>query len=275
MDTSSLKSLDETFRAITASNSISADTVATLLDKFAELMATAPTLTEVQGSFYTKAQIDAMLQSYGKTSSIAASYVTQNMLTSALASYLKTVSAESLYYNRNQIISLLSNYTKTAETTALANRVSKLETSSTSSSSSSSSGAGGLIPIKAEVVGGQLYLRGDIATLLKSYHPVLFRNSRKVNYTGTSGAEKKHLKVKKGWNRMGNIYTINVATDGLVSIIQNSFNDLNKVESADNSYSLSAEDFVTSSIHKDGKQYVSWANAAFRVATECGYVQVR
>lgn len=257
MDVTSLKALNESFRSITQSNSISPDTVATLLNRIIEMLGTAKSESEVVN--------------------MLSNYVTKAGLSSSLSGYVTSVALSSLFYNKAQINKLLTEYVsldKLEETTYLKGKLDKmflalahksdLENFYTKSqvtnllakyaslaqlkqletkvnAYSGSSGGGSTAQISCFVDGDKLYVRGAEVLIAQGYTPYIFRYVRKHNRYRLENDKSVYSPMRKGWQVFENDKKIRIDSNNLLHVQTNETNYSYKPDMLIGKYSIREE----------------------------------
>lgn len=216
MDVTSLKALNETFRSITQSNSISPDTVATLLNRIIEMLGTAKSESEVVNmlsNYVTKAGLSSSLSGYVTSVALSSLFYNKAQINKLLTEYVSVDSLQNLtyskgqidklivacakqsdltnFYTKNQVFDLLSKYATLAQ-------LKQLETKVNASSGSSVSGS--TAQISCFIDGDKLYVRGAEVLIAQGYTPYIFRYVRKHNrYRKAKGEKSTYSLMRKGW----------------------------------------------------------------------------
>lgn len=215
MDVTSLKALNETFRSITQSNSISPDTVATLLNRIIEMLGTAKSESEVVNmlsNYVTKAGLSSSLSGYVTSVALSSLFYNKAQINKLLTEYVSVDNLQNMtyhkgqvdkfiaacakqsdltnYYTKNQVFDLLSKYATLAQLKQLETKV---------NASSGSSGGGSTAQISCFVDGDKLYVRGAEVLIAQGYKPYIFRYVRKHNRYRLENDKSVYSKMRKGW----------------------------------------------------------------------------
>ena len=122
--------------------------------------------------------------------------------------------------------------------------------------------------IQVTVQAGKLRMLGAQQLIADGYVPYLFRLTRKRNQWGDKVAleagvkQKKYCAIRKGWNLYGSVYSISIASDNTISFSTNPHSHQSQKALG---YSSAPDTLVTSFTRKDGTPTFGWGRSSVKL----------
>lgn len=271
IDTKSLTQIITEFRALQSKDAVSPDSLGYILQRIADLLATAGTsetianIQKLLDGFKAAGQaITALSQGQADRNHIYANKSTVNLATGAVSSssdiFIQQATTERAGAMRAQQVIDLNNARKAISDIEklLVDIQAKLGMTEGSKNPYNTA------QISVQVVNEHLVLYGAQQLINDGYVPYLFRLTRKRNQWDDkvaleSGSEpKKYCDKRKGWNLYGSVYTIKVNGP----FIYFSTNPKHTLSKPGLSYSSLPETLVSHHIRQDGTPSFGWGRAS-------------
>lgn len=272
IDTQSLTQIITDFRALQSKDAVSPESLGYILQRIADLLATAgtsETVTKIQellDGFKAAGQaITALSQGQSDRNHIYANKSTVNLATGAVASaselFIQQATTERAGAMRAQQVIDLNNARRAVADIEKLLDVIQAKLGMTEDSKGLYNNA----QISVTVENGKLRLLGAQQLVADGYVPYLFRNTRKRNQWGDKVAiaagepRKKYCDKRKGWNLFGSCYTVKIDTGNYLMFSTNSH--IHYCEPA-GAYGHTPENIIkTFKRRGDGTPYVAWGRS--------------
>lgn len=272
IDVKSISQLISEFRKLQTKDSITPESLGYILQRLADLLATAGTsetvanIQKLLDGFKAAGQaITALSQGQSDRNHIYANKTTVNLATGAVASsagiFIQQATTERAGVMRAQQVTDLNNARR-----AVAEIEKILETVQVKlGMTDGSKGVYNNAQIQVSVDRGRLRIYGAAQLIADGYVPYLFRLTRKRNQWNDkvalqSGVErKKYCAVRKGWNLYGSCHSIYIATDNTIGFSTNPHSHQSQKAA---SYSTAPETLVTHHTRADGSQTFGWGRSS-------------
>lgn len=271
IDVKSLTQLITEFRALQSKDSISPESLGYILQRIADLLATAgtsDTITKIQklldGFARAGVAISTFEQGAADRNNILVNSKEVDLSTGALGTrnnnlFIKQATTERAGAMRaQQVIDLNNARNKIAEIVPL------LEKIQAKLGMDGSKGLYNNAQIQVSVENGQLKIYGAQSLITDGYVPYLFRLTRKRNQWNDkvaleAGAEpKKYCDKRKGWNLYGSVYTLKISG----STVAISTNPKSYFSQEAEGYSSAPSDFVKTFIRaRDNAPCFGWGRS--------------
>jgi hypothetical protein len=278
IDTQTLTQLITEFRSLTAKDSITPESLGSILQRIADLLATAgtsDTVTKIQellnGFSAAGYAITSIAQGSADRNNINATIskvsLTDGTQSSASGVFIQQATTERAGAMRAQQVTDLNQaksniLTLIARCTALETALTELQSSITNSTSSTSSSAT-ISPISCRVVDGVLNVFGAAKYTNAGYVPYLFRWSSKRNRyhhrVRTEGNEtRQYCSKTKGWHLYGSRHSVQLNGTKLMFSTSNHSN----IHEGATSYTTAPEAIITvSNRDRDNFPQVAWGRS--------------
>lgn len=281
IDTKSISQLITEFRALQTKDSITPESLGYILQRLADLLATAGTSETVEkiqtllDGFKTAGQaLTSVVQGKTDRNHVYAnigkvSLIDGKTSTSSDVLFIQQATTERAGAMRAQQVTDL-NATRTGlaavqkQTTALENLLAEMQKILGIGDGTAVTSVVNTAQISCEVVGGHLHIHGAQKLISAGYVPYLFRFTRKRNqyhhkasYRPAGSEGKKYSKESHGWHVYGSRHAVKVNGEE-VSFSTNRHEDYHK-EAADYTTSVSA--LVRVHIRKNGTRAVGWGRS--------------
>lgn len=275
IDVKSITQLISEFRKLQTKDSITPESLGYILQRLADLLATAGTsetinsIQKLLDGFKAAGQaITALSQGQSDRNHIYANKTTINLATGAVSSssgiFIQQATTERAGAMRAQQVTDLNNARRaiTEIEKILVTVQAKLGLTE------GNKGLYNNAQIQVSVQGGKLRMFGAQQLIADGYVPYLFRLTRKRNQWNDKVAleagatPRKYCAVRKGWNLYGSCYSISIGTDNIISFSTNSHSHQSLKA---NGYSSAPDCLVTHFTRNDGIPTFGWGRSSVRL----------
>ena len=268
IDVKSLTQIISDFRKLQSKDSVSPESLGAILQRIADLLATAgtsDTVTAIQtllNGFKAAGQaVCSIEQGAADRNNILANIRAVDLGNGSIATasnnlFIKQATTERAGAMRaQQVVDLNNARNRIAEILPLLEKIqAKL------GMTDGTKGLYNTAQISVAVVNGTLRIYGAQQLIADGYVPYLFRHTRKRNQWGdklvieAGGATKKYCDKRKGWNLYGSVHSVKISG----SFSTNSKTDQSTVAVG---YSTSPDALVTVHIRRDGTPSIGWGRS--------------
>ncbi len=272
IDTKSVSQLITEFRALKAKDAITPESLGYILQRLADLIATAGTSDTVEtikkllDGFKAAGQaVVSLQQGAADRNHILANIKTVDLSNGSIGTannnlFIQQATTERAGAMRAQQVIDLNNARR-----AVADMEKLLDVIQAKlGMTEDSKGLYNTAQISVAVENGKLRLLGAQQLVADGYVPYLFRNTRKRNQWGDKVAiaagepRKKYCDKRKGWNLFGSCYTVKIDTGNYLAFSTNSHTHY--CEPA-NAYAYTSETIVKTFKRRDGTPFVAWGRS--------------
>lgn len=275
IDVKSITQLISELRKLQTKDSITPESLVYILQRLADLLATAgtsETINSIQKSldgFKAAGQaITALSQGQSDRNHIYANKSTVNLATGAVSSssgiFIQQATTERAGAMRAQQVTDLNNARKAVAEIQKILEVVQAKLGLTAGNKGLYNNA----QIQVSVQGGKLRMFGAQQLIADGYVPYLFRLTRKRNQWNDKVAleagatPRKYCAVRKGWNLYGSCYSISISTDNIISFSTNPHSHQSQKAIG---YSSAPDCLVTHFTRNDGIPTFGWGRSSVRL----------
>lgn len=272
IDTKSISQLITEFRALQSKDAISPESLGYILQRLADLIATAGTSDTVEtikklldGFKAAGKALVSLQQGQADRNHILANIKTVDLANGAIGTsnnqvFIQQATTERAGAMRAQQVTDLNNTRRTVADIQKLLDVIQAKLGMTEGSK----GLYNMAQISVVVENGRLALFGAQQLVADGYVPYLFRQTRKRNQWGDKVAIeagsplKKYCRKRKGWNLFGSCHTVAIDTDNFLMFSTNRHNHYCEAAA---SYAYTPETLVKTFKRRDGTPYVGWGRS--------------